>query len=131
MGNVTKLYKKKQLEKKSDIFTNTFNIERCEGFHIHWRNLRMLFNQEEFETFCQGVMEAYKKWEEAGKPPPEPDKDAPEYLLQKTINPIHGLRPTDYAIEFIASTPYQPEMIHIHYRSLRLDLSQKELEQLK
>lgn len=130
MGKVTEYYKNKELKKDvSDIFADIFHIERCEDFHIHWRNFRLIFSKEEFETFCNAVMEAYKKWEEQGKPDPEGEE--PKNLYKGKINPVHDRRPKDFKIEYIEGTPYMPEMIHIHYRSLRLDLSKKELEELK
>lgn len=128
MGNVVKKLKEKELKDKSDIYSDVFKIERCEDFHIHWRNLRMIFDKEEFEAFYKGVSEAYKEWEKQGKPDPEGEE--PKDLFAGKVKPKHGRRPNDFVIEVNGKTHYMPEMIHIHYRSLRLDLSKKELKEL-
>ena len=91
----------------------------------------MLFNKEEFDIFCKAVNHAWTKWQRQGKPEPEPDKSLPEYLFTSTINPIHGERPNDFAIEIQGDLPHMPQnMIHIHHKSLRLDVSHKEFLEL-
>ncbi len=131
MGNTIKLLAEKKLKAISDIYSDMHTIERCENFHIHWRNLRMLFSKEEFEVFCKSTISAYNAWIQMGKPNPEPNKSLPEYLYSGKINPIHGERPNDFAIEVQGDLPYMPKnFIHIHYKSLRLDVSHKEFLEL-
>ena len=56
---------------------------------------------------------------------------APEYLFIGKINPVHGERPRDFAIEVQGNLPYMPrDMVHIHYKSLRLDVSHREFVEL-
>lgn len=131
MGNTIKLLAEKKIKAKSDIYTDMHTLERCECFHLHWRNLRMLFNKEEFEIFCKSVVSSYRAWLLSGKQNPEKDKSLPQYLFNSKINPIHGERPNDFAIEVQGDLPHMPlNMIHIHYKSLRLDVSHKEFLEL-
>jgi len=131
MGNTIKILAEKKLKEVSDVYSDMHTIERCEDFHIHHRNLRMIFTKEEFDRFCKAVLHAWIKWERQGKPAPEPGKSLPDYLFTSTINPIHGRRPKDFAIEIQGDLPYMPKnMIHLHYKSLRLDVSHKEFLEL-
>jgi len=131
MGNTIKILAEKKLKEVSDIYSDMHTIERCEDFHIHWRNLRMIFTKEEFDKFCKAIIHAWTKWQRQGKPEPEEGKSLPEYLFASNINPIHGRRPKDFAIEIQGDLPHMPKnMIHIHYKSLRLDVSHDELIEL-
>ncbi|MHA1852566.1 MAG: hypothetical protein ACTSUF_03555 [Candidatus Heimdallarchaeaceae archaeon] len=131
MGNTIKLLVNKEVKAVSDIYPDMFSIERCEDFHIHWRNLRLIFNKKEFEKFYRAIKHAYNEWVYKGRPDPEPNKSLPDYLFSSKINPIHGRRPTDFRIEVQGDLPYMPKnMIHIHYKSLRLDVSHKEFIEL-
>jgi len=131
MGNTIKVLVKKKIKAESDIYADIYNIERCEDFHIHWRNLRLIFTKEEFETFCKAILHAWTKWQRQGKPNPEKDKSLPDYLYSSKIDPIHGRRPNDFQIEIQGNLPYMPKnMIHIHYKSLRLDVSHDEFLEL-
>jgi len=131
MGNTIKLLLDKKVSAMADIYPRMFTSERCESFHIHWRNLRMIFNMEEFDTFCQGVMKGYSNWIANGRKLPEPNKSMPEYLYNKNISPIHGERPNDFCIEIQGDLPYMPkDMAHIHLKSLRLDVSHKEFVEI-
>ena len=131
MGNTIKLLAEKKIKAESDVYTDMCSIECCENFHIHLRNLRMLFSKEEFEIICNAILDARINWIRQGKPNPDPTKSLPNYLFTSKINPIHGERPNDFAIEVQGDLPYMPKnMIHIHYKSLRLDVSHKEFLEL-
>jgi len=131
MGNTIKLLAKKKLKKISDIYSDFLSIERCEDFHLHWRNLRMIFNKDEFEIFCSAVLHAFATWKNRGSKDPELGKSLPEYLHFSKINPVHGRRPDDFAIEIQGDLPYMPKnMIHIHHKSLRFDVSHDEFLEL-
>ena len=131
MGNTIKFLAYKKIKAESDIYSDHHTIERCEDFHLHWRNLRLIFTKEEFDYFCKSVQHAWTKWQRQRKPNPEPDKSLPEYLFSSKINPVHGRRPNDFQIEIQGDLPYMPkDMIHIHYKSLRLDVSHNEFLEL-
>ena len=136
MSNTIKLLVEKKLKPESDIYKDFLSLEICENCHIHWRNLRMLFNKEEFEIFYRAITSAYNQWEKMGKPSPKIDEKnqaliPPTYLCTGKINPIHGERPEDFAIEVQGDLPHMPSsMIHIHHKSLRFDVSHKEFLEL-
>ncbi len=136
MGNTIKTLEEKKIKAESDIYSDFFSWEICENFHLHWRNLRMLFNKEEFELFYRAVVSAHTKWEELGKPSPHIDKEnqasiPPTYLFTGKLNPVHGERPNDFTIEVQGDLPHMPKnFIHLHYKSLRLDVSHKEFLEL-
>jgi len=131
MGNTIKILAEKKLKAVSDIYSDMHTIERCEDFHLHWRNLRMIFTKEEFEEFCKAVIFAYNNWQKQGKPEPVPGQSLPEYLFASKINPVHGERSQDFAVEIQGDLPYMPQdMIHIHYKSLRFDVSHDEFLEL-
>lgn len=131
MGHVRRVLTKREIGARSDIYPDFHSIERAEEFHIHWRNVRLCLNQEEFVDFCGSCARALDAWREKGSPPPDPSKSLPEYLLLKTVNPVHGRRPCDFAIEEQHLMPWMPtDMIHFHYKSLRIDLSSKEFVEI-
>lgn len=131
MGNVEKILFDGRVNPISDIYADMRTWERCEDFHLHWRNLRLIFNKEEFELFCKTTNAAYEKWKSLGCLDPEPGKSLPEYLFCSKVDPTHSRRPADLKIELQGNLPYMPEnFIHIHYKSYRLDVSHREFIEL-
>jgi hypothetical protein len=134
MGWIEKLLSRTEIKPSSDIYSNFHSIERCENFHIHWRNLRLVLDEEEWELFCTSLWSAYQKWCSQGKPSPveQPDKEdpskkdtkiKPNYLYSGKVKPKHGELPTELAIEKQIDQHYAKNMVHFHYKSLRMDLS--------
>ncbi len=131
MGNTIKVLLDRKVKAAADIYTRLHTLEICEDFHLHWRNLRMIFTKEEFDTFCRAVVHGYSGWNLGGRKDPEPGKSMPEYLYNRNVSPVHGRRPEDFMIEVQGDLPYMPkEMIHIHLKSLRLDVSHGEFVEM-
>ena len=131
MGNTEKMLFDGKVNQVSDVYADMHTVERCEDFHIHWRNLRLIFDKPEFELFCQAIRIAHGNWKKLGCPDPEPGKSLPEYLYNLGVDPIHGRRSTDLKIEAQGELPHMPKnMIHLHYKSIRLDVSHKEFVEL-
>tara|TARA_R110000824_G_scaffold397635_1_gene600720 strand:- start:156 stop:1070 length:915 start_codon:yes stop_codon:yes gene_type:complete len=137
MGWIEKLLSETKIKPGSDIYPRFHSIERCENFHIHWRNLRLVLNEEEWETYCTAIQKAYQRWRSEGKPSPRqvPDKDdpnkkdtkiAPSYLYSGDVNAVHGELPNELAIEKQVDQHYAKNAVHMHYKSLRVDLSVNE-----
>lgn len=57
----------KKLEGKA-IFNNRLVVEVAETFHVHYRNLRIVLSQVDWESFGKGMSDAWKRWEQRGKP---------------------------------------------------------------
>ncbi len=134
MGWIEKTLSDTDIEPSSDIYSDFHSIERCENFHIHWRNTRLVLDEEEWELYCNSMWSAYQKWCSQGKPSPvelpckdDPNKKdtkvKPNYLYNGKVKPTHGELPTELAIEKQIDQDYAKNMVHFHYKSLRLDLS--------
>jgi hypothetical protein len=134
MGWIEKLLASTDIKPNSDIYPDFHSIERCENFHIHWRNLRLVLDEDEWEVYCNSIWSAYQKWCSQGKPSPveQPDKEdpnkkdtkvPPSYLHRGKVKPTHGELSTELAIEKQVDQHYAKNAVHFHYKSLRLDLS--------
>lgn len=128
MGRIKNLLYQKEIKPKSDNWADMYSFEVCEDFHLHWKNLRLQFSQDEWQHFTQAVAYALQQWEMKGCPPPLPHQKLPIYLKQdpnKVLNvqPEHDIRGTDFSIE---DDDLNGPSVHVHYRSLRLDLSHPE-----
>lgn len=129
MGRVRNLLSSITIRDKADRYSDMYSIERCEDFHIHWRNLRLQFSKPEFQHFCESVRFAYEKWQGRGMPDPEPTKTLPEYYQKNPnkIDPVHGINPDNFRIE---DDDLNGEAVHVHYRSVRLEFSHEEFLEL-
>jgi len=139
MGHILRNLAKKEINKSSMHYPRFLSIERCEDFHIHWRNLRIELSQQEFEQFCQGIYLAYFNWNKRGRLPPEPDKDwksiNPDYLY---IIPDIGYETQKYPTRIVIEEQKVPDWkkaitptwIHLHYKCFRFDLSKEEFLEL-
>ncbi len=59
MGNVYKvLGKQKKIDNSTTCYPDRLVIELCENIHIHYRNLRMEFEEKEFLQFSDSLREA-------------------------------------------------------------------------
>jgi len=67
MGNVYNVLGKRDINDKTDYFATRLIVEDCENIHLHYRNLRIEFSDEEFKTFADVITEARKKLNECRK----------------------------------------------------------------
>jgi hypothetical protein len=123
MGRVRNFLSKVQVSKVSDKWTDMFSFEICEDFHIHWRNLRIQLDKEEWILFCQRAVQAWEKYVSLGKPIPNPNQTLPTYLANGKIKSVCGIGPDSFRIE---DDDLNGKSIHIHLRFIRLDLSHEE-----
>jgi len=123
MGRVKKLLHTAKLKPVADRYSDMYSVEVCEDFHIHWRNLRLQFDQREWIEFVQVVMASWEEWRKIGGPAPHPDRSVPLYLQIDKINPTHGINGTNFRIE---DDDLNGPAIHVHYRSDRLEFSHEE-----
>lgn len=123
MGTAKDILSEKKIKAESKHYSDFFDAEICEDFHIHWRNTRLQFNTEEFEKFCCGIIDTYNTWVKIGKTEPRPEWTLPKYIYGPVkVNQRHGINPENTRIEI----QKQPDYIHFHYKSIRLDLSIEE-----
>lgn len=50
------------------IFNNRLVVEVCETFHVHYRNLRIVLSQKDWESFGKGMNDAWTRWVQRGRP---------------------------------------------------------------
>lgn len=73
MGNITKIIDKVDLGEskfrpEEDKWCLPFHIELREDIHIHWQDIRIEMNTDDFENFAISINKAYEKWKSLGKP---------------------------------------------------------------
>lgn len=125
MGRVKKLLNSSNINPASNRYSNLYSIERAEdSFHLHWRNLRLEFDQEEFELFTTIISGAQLKWQQQNKPGIT-DGDIDCYFTGN-IKPASGINPNGLRIEL---DDLMGEAIHLHYKSNRLELSETEFDE--
>lgn len=126
MGEVKKILADHKLAKPiSDHYHNDILIELCESFHIHLRNLRIALDYEEFERILRYFFNTSNAWHDDGKPKPsEMRRDRQIHYVKGKIKPIHGVENDALCVEEL-----EDGHIHVHYRSLRLDLSKREFKE--
>lgn len=70
MGQTIRNLSKKELKEKS-IFNNRFVIEVCEKVHFHYRNLRIVLSQTDWEELAKGIRDSLDRWKKLGSPEPK------------------------------------------------------------
>ena len=81
MGNTIKILSEKKLKPEADIYSDMHTWERCENFHLHLRNFRMMFNKEEFDAYCKSNMCDWKEWQKQGNTNHYPNKSLPDNIF--------------------------------------------------
>lgn len=125
MGDIKKLLAHEQLEPRS-ITPNALWVDLCENVHIHFRNIRFDMSIKEFCQFMAGMHNLWKAAEqqiEIGKF----EEGDPNILNHMRFNEAFSnssdYYPNRFLVEWNKDGTY-----HIHYRDLRLHLSQDEFE---
>jgi len=97
------------------ICSNRLVVEQCENFHIHYRDLRLEFDEDTFSIFCNTATEAWAAFEE------DPQKGDTMFFreLSKEFVQSFSTGHNIFKIELLKNG-----VIHIHYRNIRLELDQ-------
>lgn len=124
--------------KERAVFDNRFVVEVCEKFHVHYRNLRILLNTQDWLSVAKGFKDALERWEKLGKP--EAQEGVHYELCRKNIvgsedmikvNLNKNLYPKYEGKIFSEGHVIQDkEYIHLKIRDLRIEMSISEFEQL-
>ncbi len=122
MGTIKRVLAERKIKPVSDIYANFHQVEHCENFQIHWRNLRLVFDMPEFEQFVTKAWVGYQRWIQSGRPPFGPKEGFITGLDGAMIDGPHGFLPDVLVIE----EQTQKDYIQFHYKSMRLDLSKRE-----
>lgn len=140
MGQTIKSLASRPLEQEA-VFNNRFVVEICEKVHVHYRNLRIIMSEQDFEEFGRGMVDALSRWVTRGKPataegthielcrknvakyPVAPDEI--KVNLNKNLYPLHEGR-----VFAEGSVLKEPVYVHLKIRDLRLELSLSEFSEL-
>lgn len=104
-----------------------FQTELAQEFHLHVRNLRVLFGTGEYEIFCKGIAQSYKSWVEGGKQHCGPGV----FALLHRLNELPKQSEFDnelFQIE-LQDPQFEGDMIHFHYRNNRFHMTKEEFEE--
>ncbi len=99
------------------LYNDHARIEISENIHFHWRDSRLVMSADDFEILSKIFSDAYKAYEEAGKPVQgkNPYKDF-------TVFAEEHLTDTGFHSNRLGLEEEEDGSIHLHYRDLRLHL---------
>ena len=123
------------------IFNHRFVVELCESVHVHYRQLRITMNINDWVQMAEGMRDALNRWEKTGKVGPEVGKHIE--LCRKEVAKHHGgsndirinfnenLYPKHDGRIFSEGAEFDdPHYIHLKIRDLRLEMSLDEFNRL-
>ncbi len=113
---------------KNDQFHMPFKVELGpEDIHIHWQDIRIEMEADDFETFAVSIRDAYKNWVDGGR------KKVSKEVIVLSRWPSHHRRvfPRTEMEKLYYDNAFQIELqekghIHIHYNNFRWELSVKQ-----
>lgn len=105
MGKIVRLLAKEEFVNRS-LFENCIRTEIAECFHVHWRDMRILMDRDQFTTFIKCVTESHSGL-----------KFGEDRLLRMLDVPGKAPFRDEAKIEEI-----EGGCIHFHYRDMRLEL---------
>lgn len=113
MGNIIKQLAKEEIPiDRPTLFANRLIFEKCENIHIHYRNLRLEYSQEEFAQFAEEMQTAFLNI---------PKEEQEYYVLSYTPVPEQP----EYFKDRI-SIEANKGSIHLHYKNIRLEFTKDE-----
>ena len=127
MGHNLKVLVSKQISRKSELAPTWFQTELGEEFHLHIREVRFIFGTKEYEIFCKGIAQSYQAWSDR-------NKESPRKGLCVRLHKLDGLPEEPefdadlFQIE-LQDPAWEGDMIHLHYRNLRLYFRREEFKQ--
>lgn len=129
-------------DKKLDgepVFPKRMVVEVAESFHFHYRNLRIVLSQADWESFGRGVSDAWKRWCDRGKP--EAKKGQHIELCRKEVatapldrdyckvNLNKNLYAENEGLIFAEGAELEDEVyVHVKIRDLRIELRKDEFK---
>ena len=116
-----------ELPSSPDMYSDTRSLECSETMHFHERNMRLEYTDEEFRHLWLSMTNARNKVdkEDMASYPGKPTA----WLDVAKIGPSAGVTAERFDIEESEYPTLKETTVHIHYRNLRLELSQDEWEE--
>jgi hypothetical protein len=140
MGQTIIALADKKLEGKP-IFDKRMVVEVAESFHFHYRNLRIVLSQTDWEQFGKGLNDAWLRWLQRGKP--EAKKGQHIELCRKDVATVPldsdyckvNLNKNLYAENegriYAEGAELEDDLyVHLKIRDLRIELTKKEFKVL-
>ena len=129
MGIVKKILAMRDISPVSTMYSDHFAIDLSENFHLHWRNTRMIMDDQEFRAFLSLAESAKRRWESIGEPAAhETYEQGDEYFLARSKIKEHAGSDSPY----IANEGIRVELlkwadlIHIHWKWTRFEFDYSE-----
>jgi hypothetical protein len=100
-----------------------------ESFHLHYRNIRLEFDEPAFRQFCDHVMRSYHAHLAGTGTCLDDGRTGPAHryvVLDKVVIPAEAeITPTKFQIEV-----NWPFIVHVHLRNLRLEFTYREVRRM-
>ena len=130
MGKIIKILGTKKIKDYPILLSRRLITEenKNEAFHIHIRNMRIDFSEEEFIEFAEHIKKSLNVFKEQKGINADDGRDGSynNYFIldQKEIKEAPSFNKNLLQIEV-----NDPNIIHIHFRNLRIDLSPEEFSE--
>jgi hypothetical protein len=127
MGKIIHMLSKNRVKKRCDLLPTRLITEenKGEGFHVHLRNMRLDFSQDEFRSLSEHLARSFQAYQSGSGVLMDDGRDGRRdgyYVLdEQKIAPAPEINPTKLQIEV-----NHPGKVHLHLRNLRLELSYTE-----
>ena len=131
MGKTLELLAKGEVPRNT-IFSERFVVECCETFHLHFRNVRFEFDHGNFVRLREALKEMEETYSRCGEPKSHHHLELGRALLDSATSSkelsvelcenIYRKYPTGWDSHFHR----EPTFIHLHWRDLRIEMSNSE-----
>ena len=130
MGFTRDILAARRLSEKTVFYTDSFRIDLAESFHFHFRNLRLAFSISDFKTVGFAFLKTFFCWLFRGLPGYRPADQFIQFVAARFAEPAAEDILLTRAAELTIELQQQADYIHVHYRSLRLELSISEFMEI-
>lgn len=117
------------------IFNNRFVVEMCETMHVHYRNVRILLNRDNWEALADGFRSSLLRWKQQGKPEDMGHlelcrrrvyHDEEREFVKVNLNENLYLKHADMIFSEGAEDFKDKQYIHLKYRDIRIEMPVEE-----
>lgn len=123
MGVTRKILSSRQLDRPCIFYTDSLRFDFAETFHFHFKNNRLSFSPAEFGAAARGLFFSYLQWICLGRPRYRDPDDFIQFLSAKLPALSEDDKERAREDELSVELQQQADYVHLHFRSLRLELS--------
>lgn len=121
MGDTRRVLAEREIAPAPVYYADKRSLEAAESLHHHERNLRLEYTPKEWGAMLAAMLR--------GARVPYGISDRTVYLDLSDIDPVCGMHPTRLRVEEVHYPTLPETTIHIHYRSLRIEMSHAEFRE--